>query len=384
MNEQQNAALQAMKKWLSHPGELGREPAKIELAGEFDLYDMHYYMFKYKKGVLGKWLLGVCGGFEPGELEHCGHVYSEMEPYDPADAQEKAIAMVEMLRQYWMDRAKEYQEGDSGAGKDGDPDEKEESDPAGAFTGFALLSEPRWNPEQFEADMKEEWGIDCRQEKDEADEEDDGGEDDGTIRLYSIDGMQAAVALMEAPIPGKEAEVNAANNYMWPEAVEKVKSHTAHLMVAILGQDVPLRERGCLFTKVLAACCKQEAVLGIYTSGTVFQPEFYLEASGIMKEGELPVLNWIYFGLYKTENGWNAYTYGMRTFGMDEMEVLNVKAEPEELQSFLLNLVYYVLDEDVTLQDGETIGFSEDQKLPITRSEGVSLDGFTLKVGCGI
>ena len=83
MNQQQNAAMEAMAEWLSHPEELGKAPARIEPAGEFDLHDMHYYMFKYKKGLLGKWLLGVCGGYEPEEKEHCGHVYSEMEPYDP-------------------------------------------------------------------------------------------------------------------------------------------------------------------------------------------------------------------------------------------------------------------------------------------------------------
>ncbi len=46
-------------------------------------------------------------------------------------------------------------------------------------------------------------------------------------------------------------------------------------------------------------------------------------------------------------------------------------------------LVSYVLGQDVTLNDGETIGFSAEQKLPITRSEGVSLPGMTLKIGYG-
>ena len=42
MNQQQ-AAMQSMKEWLSHPGELGKEPAKIEPAGEFDLHDLIIY-----------------------------------------------------------------------------------------------------------------------------------------------------------------------------------------------------------------------------------------------------------------------------------------------------------------------------------------------------
>ena len=44
-------------------------------------------------------------------------------------------------------------------------------------------------------------------------------------------------------------------------------------------------------------------------------------------------------------------------------------------------LLRKVLEQDVTLRDGETIGFSEGQKLPITRSAGIWHDGMTLKIG---
>ena len=53
--------------------------------------------------------------------------------------------------------------------------------------------------------------------------------------------------------------------------------------------------------------------------------------------------------------------------------VLNTDAEPEELRDFLASLASYVLACDVTLQDGETIGFSADDKHTITRSPGVGL-----------
>lgn len=40
----------------------------------------------------------------------------------------------------------------------------------------------------------------------------------------------------------------------------------------------------------------------------------------------------------------------------------------------------YVLEEDVLLKDGETIGFSPEDKHAIVRSEGVSLPEMTLKI----
>ena len=38
-----NAAMESLTEWLAHPAELGKAPAKIECAGEFDLHDLHYY-----------------------------------------------------------------------------------------------------------------------------------------------------------------------------------------------------------------------------------------------------------------------------------------------------------------------------------------------------
>lgn len=108
--EQMEAARSAMSAWLACPGELGKVPARIECAGTFELHGMRYYIFKYKKGLLGKWLWGVCGGYEGKGLEHCGHVFSEMEEYNPAGAEERAVEMVEWIRAYWMDQAGQAQE----------------------------------------------------------------------------------------------------------------------------------------------------------------------------------------------------------------------------------------------------------------------------------
>lgn len=113
----------------------------------------------------------------------------------------------------------------------------------------------------------------------------------------------------------------------------------------------------------------------------MFEPKFYQDFAQIVKEDELPVYNLIWFGLYRTEQGLNAYTYGMDVFGKSEMEVLNVDADPADLREFLANIASYVLEYDVTLRDGETIGFSEEDKHRITYSRGVSLpDRMTLKI----
>ena len=261
--------------------------------------------------------------------------------------------------------------------EDVDADE-EETDHKGSFAGSVLLSKVEWDKEQLIRDLREEWGI-VDEEPDEGDEDDENSDDAVVMR---VGGMMLIVTLFHGHIPDNEAEINAENNYMWPEAVEVTKAHKAHIMVAVLGEEEKLLERGKLFTKAMAVCCKQKYATGVYTSGVVFEPRFYEGLADMLKKDELPIFNWVWFGLYRSEGGLNGYTYGMDVFGKEEMEVLNTDAEPEELRDFLASLASYVLACDVTLQDGETIGFSADDKHTITRSPGVSLpeEQMTLKI----
>ena len=252
---------------------------------------------------------------------------------------------------------------------------EDESDHTGVFTGFVLLSKAEWDKKQFIRDMKEKWDI-------AVDEYDASEEKDDDALVFEVGDMLAAVSLNNYPIPGGEAEGNAENNYMWEDAVKVAKKHRAHLMVAVLGKEENLLEKGKLFTKVVAACCRQEYATGIYTSGVVFEPRFYEGFADMMKNDELPIFNWIWFGLWQNEKGLNGYTYGMEVFGKDEMEVLGTNADPNDLRDFLASLASYVLENDVELHDGETIGFTADDKHAITRSPGVGLpeDQMTLKI----
>ena len=259
-------------------------------------------------------------------------------------------------------------------GKAADED-KSDTDRTGVFTGFVLLSKGEWDKQQFIRDIKEKWDIPV-------DESDASEEKDDDVLVFEVGDMLAAVSLNNYPIPGGEAEVNAENNYMWEDAVKVAREHRAHILVAVLGKEKDLLEKGRLFTKVVAACCRQKYATGVYTSGVVFEPRFYEGFADMLKGDELPIFNWIWFGLWRNEKGLNGYTYGMETFGKDEMEVLGTDADPNNLRDFLASLASYVLENDVELRDGETIGFAEDDKHTITRSPGVGLpeEQMTLKI----
>lgn len=79
-----------------------------------------------------------------------------------------------------------------------------------------------------------------------------------------------------------------------------------------------------------------------------------------------------------------AYTYGPEAFGHREIEVLDAEgADARELWAFISSTASYVLECDRTLEDGQTIGFSENDKHAVTLSEGAALPGMTLKIAYG-
>lgn len=243
----------------------------------------------------------------------------------------------------------------------------------GTFLAFVLLAEPVWDADRFRRDLRDQWGIPCMTE---AREDEEGG----STLVFAVDGMTAAVGLIPAPVPRGEAVERAKCNYLWGEAVEAAGAHRGQIAVTVLAEECDPREAARLEVKLVCAACRQEGVLGIYANGTVYDPDFYLGYGGLLREEELPLPDLVWVGLYRDEEGLNAYTDGLSAFGKDELEVLSSGAAPGELRSFLYDVADYVIAQDAVLFDGETIGTSEEEKLPITRSAGVWHDGMTLKI----
>ena len=246
-----------------------------------------------------------------------------------------------------------------------------EEEAAGTFCGSVLLSEDEWDKDKLISDLQVDWGIELSKE-DTLDED--------TI-VTDIDTCRIVISKFPAPVPNEEAEINAENNWMWEEAVEVTKTHKAHIVVAILGDEEDVISRGLLYSKIMATCCKQENAIGVFTSGVVFEPSYYMTAAEMIRDGALPIFTWVWFGLYRTEKGLSTYTYGMKDFGKLELEILDADEDANTLLSFISAIASYVLQDDVEFKDEETIGLSEEDIHQITLSKGVALpDQDTLKI----
>lgn len=258
------------------------------------------------------------------------------------------------------------------------PESKDNKQSKGSFISFVLLDKPVFSLEQLVSDLKDDWNIKVsKDEKAEMDTE-------NVTAVFSVEDMLVTVGLIPVPVPDDEAVRNAESNFRWKEAVEVTKSHKAHLVVATLSHGKPMTNAATLFVKVCASCLKQQHAIAINTSGTVMEPNFYMEyAKDAIDEGMFPILDLVFFGIYSNDNGktMSGYTFGLQNFEKDEIEIVDSSHPASEVFEMLMEVANYVAEYDVTLNPGETIGFSEEQKLPITKSKSQVLDFDTLKIG---
>ena len=236
------------------------------------------------------------------------------------------------------------------------------------LAGFVLYKDANIDWPRFKKLLKEDWDIEFEDEV-----------KDGAL-VFSVEDMMVECSLMPNPVPNDEAVDAARRNILWKDGAECVKKHGAHVMMAVMNKFDPLDQQE-LFAKVASCLLKLKNAIGIYKAPTVYEKDFYINFAKSIAEGETPMPIYVYVGMYKENDGICAFTSGLRYFGKEEIEVLNSSYEPNDVLSFMYTICEYVVIEDIELKDGETIGFTEDQKLPISISKGVSVPGDTVKIG---
>lgn len=107
MNEiQKDIAQKTLCEWLSEQKEMGGKlPKKIEFAfalKDDENGDRIFFVFKFKKGAVGKYLIGIAGGFENEQSTECSMAFSGFDEFpDNRDAAaELAFKMIDFIMQF--------------------------------------------------------------------------------------------------------------------------------------------------------------------------------------------------------------------------------------------------------------------------------------------
>lgn len=253
--------------------------------------------------------------------------------------------------------------------KENNKDNKDKND---ILLGMVLLDEPNLMKIRPVIDeLRNKWKLKV-DDKDASDE----------TSVLTIDNYHIAIVNMPVPIPGNEIQETASFNYYWENGKIESTKHKGHIIVSITnGGSNPIKEN-LLFNKVVSSILNKSKSLGVYIGGRtlLISKAFYQENVEDISEENLPINNLIYFGIRTENNKHSVYTYGLKDFGKQEMEIVESKHNLEDLLGMMYNLTSYVIVSNVTLKDGETIGMSEKQKLKIKQTKGKYLDGQTLKI----
>ena len=251
-------------------------------------------------------------------------------------------------------------------------EKKTESNTSSAILGMVLLEDPNsFDLKRTVKELETKWKLKVN-----------NNDSDDKAAVLVIEGYNVAIATIPVAIPDKEVEKNAEYNYLWENGVEESSEHKAHIVLSLMNAGKNPVQENLLYSKIASAVMNNSKAIGIYIGGRtlVLKKDFYQANVEMMSEEDLPLYNWIYFGLRKENGKQSIYTYGLADFGKMEMEIVESENSIEELDEMMFNLAHYVVAYDVNLKDGETIGMSAEQKLKISVSKGKFLEGNTLKI----
>lgn len=172
-----------------------------------------------------------------------------------------------------------------------------------------------------------------------------------------------AYTLVPRPIPWSQIEGPCSIAWYWPDAAESMRDQPAHLFITLFDEGRKAVEKAMKLTQFTAAIAALVPAQGIVwgAAGNVHEPEAFEELAQEMTAQHLPLHLWIDFRMEPVEDdSWRLFTTGLESLDHPEIEVVRYDDDPQDLLDHIYNIAHYLLDKCVTLQNGETIGLTDD------------------------
>jgi len=192
-------------------------------------------------------------------------------------------------------------------------------------------------------------------------------EDPELLQLDLASGRSALIMLMAEPVPDGEAEEAAAFS-IGTMGREWEPTHEAHLMVTLapLDGESP-SEALSTFTTLLAAIAKSSGAVAIYwgNAGATHETEFFDSIARDPDHSQRIAL-WTGVSTATDADG----TLELLSLGMTQLELPNLllvtkSGSAEEAFGMFFDLLSYVAERGEAIPEGETIGSSESDRVPV-------------------
>jgi len=202
--------------------------------------------------------------------------------------------------------------------------------------------------------------------------------------VLDIDGETVVIIFMPMPIPWGDIESTAKYAYNWAAAENELAGHEAHIIVSFLNGSNDSVKRFSILTAVTCAIIRTHNSIGVYKGAQsllIPAKQYLAEVKKRNSRSQLPLNLWLYFGLRTIDEKHYGYTYGLTAFDKKEMEITASKKELLEIREFLYNIAHYLIENNVSFEDGQTCSISEKDVVTITLAKGQFNEGEVFRLG---
>ena len=202
--------------------------------------------------------------------------------------------------------------------------------------------------------------------------------------VFDFRDAMIAVAMMPGPIPWPELEGPCATSWWWPEATEKMRPHKFCVLVSILGGTIPPVERRVILTRVVSAVARHTDAVGVvWSEGTlVHEPSAFVEQAEGVSATQIPGPLWIDVRVEKNDDdeSLRCFTTGLEPLGFAEIEVPRASLEPQDLLEFIGDTACYIVNNNMPIKDGETLGRTAQEKFKVRYGKSMFERGRVMKI----
>lgn len=186
---------------------------------------------------------------------------------------------------------------------------------------------------------------------------------------FKIGNSDVVIGRMPEPIPWNDLQGACEGSWQWPDAAEQLKSHTQHLLITI-SDDNSAIDRAMFLTRVTAAIIATcSDTIGVFwcNANMVIASKLFRQVAVAFPT---PVPIWIDFIISENPDGTSSgYTMGLAALDLMEFETLNSYDSPGMLRDRLVDFCFYLIANGPIIDDGDTIGFSEVEKVNISHTD---------------
>jgi hypothetical protein len=204
------------------------------------------------------------------------------------------------------------------------------------------------------------------------------------VAIFLTEKYRIVIVAVDAEIPPDEIESVCKISHLWKDAFEHASKHLSHIILSVSTDVDDFVELNLQFTRIAATLLRNTKSIGIYleNQSLISPSESYVKIADNMNSNDLPLANWIYFGLRENNLKRNGFTIGLKEFGFREIEFADSEKTFEEIHKILYDLSHHVLLSRQPLKEGDTFDLTETEKITLESRPGEFRDTETMHVIC--